>query len=55
MTPEQKLIALANIINLGILAAVAWMFLCDWIEYRYIDPWIERLRQRPLQDETEQD
>lgn len=46
MTPEQTLTALANIINLGILASVAWLFFFDWVEDRYIEPWKERLRQR---------
>jgi hypothetical protein len=45
MTPDQKLAALANIINLGILAMVALEMLFDWIEVRFVDPWKERIRR----------
>lgn len=53
MTPEQKFAALANIINLGILASVAWLYFCDWIEDRFIGPWKQRIIAR-AQDKGEQ-
>lgn len=45
MTPEQQLTAIANVIMIGIVAMLGWTMFCDWIDKRYIKPWIERIRK----------
>ena len=53
LTPEQVACAFANLVNLTILAILAWMLFCDWIEDRLIDPWKERLRKQIDEFESE--
>lgn len=42
MTPEQQLAMLANIINFGIAATVAWVLFCDHV----VEPFLKRLEER---------
>jgi len=54
ITHEQRALiyALCNIINLGIIASLGCILLCDWIEDRFIEPWKERIRRRAEGDQS---
>ena len=61
MTPEQKFYAIINLVTIGIILMLLWLWLVDvvfdWIERRFVEPYKELLRRldRSIHDEIPDD